>query len=364
MKKILAFLLVLAVASTLLMASCGEAVPNAPVGDPADQGDDNAVHTPAESPADPAEDATGNAPAAESSEEDSIDVAADASEDSSDVVFETVSNDSGAAVTPTEPVEPVEPVAPAESKEPAEQLEDEAPAEVEDTDEIEVTAPVETEEEPEAVETPAPVEEVAPLVAAAPAPVVDPVRIITTVEIGEGMISHSSTNGALTYKTDTSRAPVDISMMKTLEMEVYISDAAAGNLTFCIEIGSGGKADVEESNLNRKTLNDIAGKTLKAGWNHVSIDLSRFAKSGVGIDLTRWNWFRIFSQSTGESDALYTVKFRFAYFSMNGASLVPPRIPTPVIPIPGILTTEEIQNSLIGQEGIFLPDEEKVGKNS
>ena len=186
--------------------------------------------------------------------------------------------------------------------------------------------------------------------------VTDPIMINTTNEILEGVISHNSNNGTMQYQTARRGVPVDISMMSTLELDVYVSDAAAGDLVFTFEIGSAGIPDQQERSISRMSLNQLADKDIVAGWNHLSIDLSLFKKpAGQDADLTAWNWFRVFNNKTDVGDdTQHTVKFRLPYFSMNGASIV---APVEAVPIPGVVAGDPFE---IGPGGITLDPDETV----
>ncbi len=190
--------------------------------------------------------------------------------------------------------------------------------------------------------------------------IVDPIVIATTNEKAEKALSKSSPHGKLQWNVAGNGAPVDITMMTTLELEVYISDVAAGELQFCIELGSAGKCDHNERSVIT-SLNDLAGdNTLTTGWNHLSIALSRFTKSAsADADLSAWNWFRIYNQKCGDDTTEYTVKFKFAYLSMNGASLEAPAEPVEVPVIPSV-EDSQTDPTVIGPEGITLPPDETV----
>jgi len=112
------------------------------------------------------------------------------------------------------------------------------------------------------------------------------------VQEGEGSIS-TTNNGSL------------ISLQKTWGAEylpttfegghfqfwLYVSDAKAFNgIENQVEIGSGGKADVNELHWALPTLTD--------GWNKIDLKLEEAVSVGDAMDLRSMNWFRVFSKTT------------------------------------------------------------------
>ena len=85
--------------------------------------------------------------------------------------------------------------------------------------------------------------------------------------------------------------PVDISEYEygALHFWLYINDASKLTDDIRVELGSGGKEDVEELQWG------ISPSKFKTGWNEITLELSnaRVSKDG-GADLTRINWFRIY----------------------------------------------------------------------
>ena len=89
------------------------------------------------------------------------------------------------------------------------------------------------------------------------------------------------------YYTNT---PIDISEMKYLEFDFYISDASYYTNNINLELTSSGRQDYEEMS--------IYGSVFKLvdGWNHIRIALSDMKQdtSPAGpLDLTKWNFFRL-----------------------------------------------------------------------
>jgi len=89
------------------------------------------------------------------------------------------------------------------------------------------------------------------------------------------------------YYTDT---PVDLTEMKYLEFDFYISNAEHYNNNINLELTSSGRQDYEEMS--------IYGNVFKLvdGWNHIKIALSDMKQdtSPAGpLDLTKWNFFRL-----------------------------------------------------------------------
>lgn len=112
------------------------------------------------------------------------------------------------------------------------------------------------------------------------------------VQEGEGSIS-TTNNGSL------------ISLQKTWGAEylpttfegghfqfwLYVSDAKAFNgIENQVEIGSGGRADVNELHWALPTLTD--------GWNKIDLKLEEAVSVGDAMDLRSMNWFRVFSKTT------------------------------------------------------------------
>ena len=89
------------------------------------------------------------------------------------------------------------------------------------------------------------------------------------------------------YYTDT---PIDISEMKYLEFDFYISNADHYNNNINLELTSSGRQDYEEM--------CIYGNIFKLvdGWNHIKIalaDMKQDTSPAGPLDLTKWNFFRL-----------------------------------------------------------------------
>ena len=91
---------------------------------------------------------------------------------------------------------------------------------------------------------------------------------------------------------------------------LYVSNAAAFNTpNNQVEIGSGGKADVNELNWKLPTLSD--------GWNKVDLKLSEGTSRGGEIDLKNINWFRVYSNMSVPAGSV-TVKVDRLRFYKEG----------------------------------------------
>lgn len=73
-----------------------------------------------------------------------------------------------------------------------------------------------------------------------------------------------------------------------LQFSYYVSDASLMGTANQVELGSGGKADVNEYNWN------LSG--LQTGWNQISLNIS---DAGGSADLNAINWFRIYNVKSG-----------------------------------------------------------------
>ncbi len=75
-----------------------------------------------------------------------------------------------------------------------------------------------------------------------------------------------------------------------LEFWYYVSDVSSRSDLNQVELGSGGKADVDEYNWNLTGLVD--------GWNYIRLKVSEAGKTG-NPDLSSINWFRVYSLKSG-----------------------------------------------------------------
>lgn len=89
------------------------------------------------------------------------------------------------------------------------------------------------------------------------------------------------------YYTDT---PVDLTEMKYLEFDFYISNADHYNNNINLELTSSGRQDYEEMSIYGNVFQ------LVDGWNHIKIalaDMKQDTSPAGPLDLTRWNFFRL-----------------------------------------------------------------------
>jgi hypothetical protein len=97
------------------------------------------------------------------------------------------------------------------------------------------------------------------------------------------------------YGEGNKAAAVDISGMKYLEFDVFVSDPAIiADVEFSFELTSGGTADQQEN--AKKFKGKDTGWV--QGWNHVKWALTEFdAKTGGELDFTKWNYIRWYNDS-------------------------------------------------------------------
>jgi hypothetical protein len=97
------------------------------------------------------------------------------------------------------------------------------------------------------------------------------------------------------YGEGNKAAAVDISGMKYLEFDVFVSDPAIiADVEFSFELTSGGTADQQEN--AKKFKGKDTGWV--QGWNHVKWELTEFdAKTGGELDFTKWNYIRWYNDS-------------------------------------------------------------------
>ena len=113
----------------------------------------------------------------------------------------------------------------------------------------------------------------------------------------------------------------DISGMKYLEFDFYVSDAAALNAAgFSFELTSVGGSDKEENahNWEGNWKNGIAN-----GWNHMQMPLSWFTPSVGNLNSTAWNFIRLFNSKdlqvgeNGLTVALKNIEFTTGKYGME-----------------------------------------------
>ncbi len=95
---------------------------------------------------------------------------------------------------------------------------------------------------------------------------------------------------------------LDVSGMDFFRFDIYVEDfTAASTVQWCVELTSSGTYDQEE----HQYLGTFAG--LGAGWNTVTLRLGSFQDKGM--DLSRFNYFRLFNDSaiSGGSDFVFKI---------------------------------------------------------
>ena len=95
---------------------------------------------------------------------------------------------------------------------------------------------------------------------------------------------------------------LDVSDMDFLRFDIYVEDFnAASCAEWCVELTSSGTFDEEE----HQYLGTFAG--MGAGWNTVTLRLGSFQEKGM--DLTRFNYFRLFNNSpiSTSSDFIFKI---------------------------------------------------------
>ena len=125
----------------------------------------------------------------------------------------------------------------------------------------------------------------------------------------------------LRYGEGGKAAAMDVSGMKYLEFDFYVSDAAAMNAAgFSFELTSAGQSDKEESAFNW----DGNFKTgLANGWNHVQLPLSWFNTTNGTIDWTAVNFIRWFNSKdlqvgdNGLTVAIKNVEFTTGKYALE-----------------------------------------------
>ena len=75
----------------------------------------------------------------------------------------------------------------------------------------------------------------------------------------------------------------DMTPYATFDFDVYITDVAANDIVYQIAMKSGSYWNGWQNSAVEGTLSELAGKELTVGLNHVSIDLSRFAKAPTAL---------------------------------------------------------------------------------
>ena len=108
--------------------------------------------------------------------------------------------------------------------------------------------------------------------------------------------SHGAGGFMFRYGEGNTVAATDISGMKYIEFDVYVSNVAdIANVEFSFELTSKGTADQQE--ISKKFTGASTGWT--NGWNHVKWALTEFTgKTGGEFDATKWNFIRWYNDTT------------------------------------------------------------------
>jgi hypothetical protein len=107
----------------------------------------------------------------------------------------------------------------------------------------------------------------------------------------------------LTWVAPEEEAVLDISKMKYIEFDLYVSDDKvlpyARNIW--VELGSAGKCDHNEFSVEFWN-NQNPSMGLKKGWNHIQLSLELFTNQGSNgdLDMTKLNYFRFFTNTAFE----------------------------------------------------------------
>ncbi|MBQ8718836.1 MAG: hypothetical protein IJY66_06185, partial [Clostridia bacterium] len=100
---------------------------------------------------------------------------------------------------------------------------------------------------------------------------------------------------------DAKGESIDVSDMDFFRFDLYVEDfGAASSAEWCVELTSSGKCDEQE----HQYLGTFAG--MGAGWNTVTLRLGSFQDKGM--DLTKFNYFRLFNNSSISSDGDFVFK--------------------------------------------------------
>ncbi|MBE6620326.1 MAG: hypothetical protein E7625_03055 [Ruminococcaceae bacterium] len=104
----------------------------------------------------------------------------------------------------------------------------------------------------------------------------------------------------LTWIAPDEEAVIDISNMKYIEFDLYVSDdkVLPNARNIWIELGSAGKCDHNEFSVEFWN-NQNPSLGLKKGWNHIQLSLELFKNNGSNgdLDMTKLNYFRFFTNT-------------------------------------------------------------------
>ena len=108
--------------------------------------------------------------------------------------------------------------------------------------------------------------------------------------------THNAGGFMFRYGENNAVTPIDISGMKYLEFDIYVSNIAdIAEVLFSFELTSSGTSDQKE--LAKKFHGKDTGWVV--GWNHVKWDLTEFTeKTGGDFDPTAWNFLRWYNDTT------------------------------------------------------------------
>ena len=108
--------------------------------------------------------------------------------------------------------------------------------------------------------------------------------------------THNAGGFMFRYGEGGSVTAIDISGMKYLEFDIYVSNVAdIAEVLFSFELTSSGTSDQKE--LAKKFHGKDTGWVV--GWNHVKWDLTEFTeKTGGDFDPTAWNFLRWYNDTT------------------------------------------------------------------
>lgn len=109
--------------------------------------------------------------------------------------------------------------------------------------------------------------------------------------------------------------PLDLTGMNYLVFELYVSDAQAlKDVVFSLELTSSAHPDREERSWGG-TLARLKGSELVNGWNGFGMPIGVLYSAVNGdLNLTAWNYMRIYNQSAFEAGDGLRIAFRNMYF--------------------------------------------------
>ncbi|MBE6661349.1 MAG: hypothetical protein E7605_08120 [Ruminococcaceae bacterium] len=130
---------------------------------------------------------------------------------------------------------------------------------------------------------------------------------------GSGCVSVNLNGKSAVVSNKVFDVPVNAQGMDTFEFEIYLSDLrildffTSGNAA--IEVTSSGVCDKEEiSILGRQLADWLKTHGATVGWNHVAIPLSKMAKCGGELDISRINYLRFYIVGLQDVNEDYVIK--------------------------------------------------------